>query len=160
MDEPLPKRTPVLLATSSVKENYENLAPIIQPINESIRDVTKHGVMIVGERISFEFFLGGDYKFLLCVTGMNASNAKFACIYCDCPNKTNIAILPIFICWDQGRTQGGGAHWARAPLSVSEAPSWAPKAPPKMPSQGAEGALVPYLAHDTAHNRRNAALRK
>ena len=49
-----------------------------------------------------------------------------------------------WLCWSeltpgsQGRTQG--AHWARALLSASEAPSWA-KVPPENAIQGAESTL-------------------
>ena len=32
--------------------------------------------------VCIEFYVGGDYKFLLCVGGLNAASAGFACIYC------------------------------------------------------------------------------
>ena len=76
------------------------------------------------------------------------------------------------VCWPSPASTGslpsdrrrgaprGGAHWARAPPSVSEAPSWAPKAPPKTPSRASLAPWMSYLTHDTAHDRRNAALRR
>ncbi|XP_043226477.1 uncharacterized protein LOC122383785 [Amphibalanus amphitrite] len=37
IDEDQPKRTPILLATSAIRENYENLAVILHPINHSVK---------------------------------------------------------------------------------------------------------------------------
>ena len=86
VDEPLPKRAPVLLATSASKENYENLSSILQTVNDSIKEIQANGIVINGVLTRFEFYLGGDYKFLLTVLGMNSANAKFACIYCESDN--------------------------------------------------------------------------
>ena len=38
-------------------------------------------IPVYGE-VEIELFLGGDYKFLLMVLGMNAAMAKYACVYC------------------------------------------------------------------------------
>ena len=34
-----------------------------------------------------EYFLGGDLKFLAIVCGIEAANAKYACIWCKCSNS-------------------------------------------------------------------------
>ena len=34
--------------------------------------------------VDIDFYIGGDYKFLLCVGGLNAASAGYACIYCYC----------------------------------------------------------------------------
>lgn len=33
-------------------------------------------------QVEIELYLGGDYKFLLMVLGMNAAMAKYACVFC------------------------------------------------------------------------------
>ena len=33
-------------------------------------------------QVEIELYLGGDYKFLLMVLGMNAAMAKYACLFC------------------------------------------------------------------------------
>ena len=42
---------------------------------------------------SIEYYLGGDWKFLALVTGIDSATSKYACIWCKCPDtdrhKTN-----------------------------------------------------------------------
>ena len=39
----------------------------------------------VGDTVfSIQYFLGGDWKFLACVTGVDAASCTYACILCKC----------------------------------------------------------------------------
>ena len=66
-------------------ENYENLATRVQAINRQIADIQRDGIVIESRQQSFEFHLGGDYKFLLTVLGLNAANSNFSCVFCLAP---------------------------------------------------------------------------
>ena len=37
-----------------------------------------------GEEYKIEYFLSGDWKFLAVITGLNAANAEYSCIWCKC----------------------------------------------------------------------------
>ena len=52
---------------------------IIKAVNALVRDPY---VTIDGETYEVELYLGGDYKMLLCVMGMNAACAHYACLFC------------------------------------------------------------------------------
>lgn len=39
-----------------------------------------------GESYELEFCLGGDWKFLALVCGLNAANSDYSCIWCKCPS--------------------------------------------------------------------------
>lgn len=41
-------------------------------------------ISIDNEIFHFEYFLGGDWKFLACVCGINSANDNYACIWCKC----------------------------------------------------------------------------
>ena len=45
-------------------------------------------VITVNQRVyKIKFFLGGDWKFLATVSGLESANAEYACIWCKCPTK-------------------------------------------------------------------------
>ena len=37
--------------------------------------------------MQLSFYLGGDWKFLALVTGIDAATSDYACIWCKCPKK-------------------------------------------------------------------------
>uniref|UniRef100_A0A1X7TWP4 Uncharacterized protein n=2 Tax=Amphimedon queenslandica TaxID=400682 RepID=A0A1X7TWP4_AMPQE len=71
------------LAVIKGEEKYDvirnGLAPVIKEINEMVR---KPSIIIQGVSYSLKFILGGDYKFLLLLLGMNAAHSNYSCIYC------------------------------------------------------------------------------
>lgn len=82
------KRQPRLIGVSTAKETYENLAIILKEISQEIEALQTSGMTINGEQVRFAFYLGADYKLLLCVCGMKCANSGNACIYCDVPKAS------------------------------------------------------------------------
>ena len=71
------------IAIFKESENYDSLKLCLQDI---IRDVKQLTRISIGE-IEFEimYFLGGDWKFLAMITGIDSATATHACIWCKCP---------------------------------------------------------------------------
>ena len=57
----------------------------------------KNGEMLYktnfGKQFYLEIFLGGDWKFLLTMMGLNAANSKYTCLYCKIDKKDRIINL-------------------------------------------------------------------
>ena len=51
--------------------------------DEVISLIEKGTLLVDGKEVKLEFFLGGDYKFLLMVMGLNSANAEYACLWCE-----------------------------------------------------------------------------
>ena len=64
-------------------EKYDSLKLCLQDI---IHDIENLNTIKVGD-IEFDivYFLGGDWKFLATVTGIDSATSKYACIWCKCP---------------------------------------------------------------------------
>ena len=64
-------------------EKYESLALSLQDIKNEIESLSTIEV----NNISFdiEYYLGGDWKFLATITGIDSASANYACIWCKCP---------------------------------------------------------------------------
>jgi len=72
------------VAILKIPENYEQLASGLQDMVEEARDLQ---VVKINEQIfKIVFFIGGDWKFLATVCGLDAANSEFSCIWCKCPN--------------------------------------------------------------------------
>ena len=71
------------IAIFKESESYDSLKLCLQ---DTIRDVKQLTRISVGE-IEFEimYFLGGDWKFLAMITGIDSATATHACIWCKCP---------------------------------------------------------------------------
>ena len=70
------------VAIMKVSESYDELISGLKDICEEARDLE---VITIDERIyKITFFLGGDWKFLATVSGLEHANADFACIWCKC----------------------------------------------------------------------------
>ena len=59
----------------------------MRPLAESLADIIKEmqdlkNILVDDKTFDFEYFLGGDWKFLACVCGIDAANAEHACIWC------------------------------------------------------------------------------
>lgn len=71
------------IAILKVSENYDDLAAALQDILEEAKDLE---VVTIEDRVfKIEYFLGGDWKFLACVCGIEAATSNCACIWCKCP---------------------------------------------------------------------------
>jgi len=64
-------------------ETYENIATGFADAIEDINAVFKRGhIEVGGKKIELQFFLGGDYKFLLLVCGLSGATSNHACLHC------------------------------------------------------------------------------
>ncbi|CAB3986755.1 NACHT, LRR and PYD domains-containing 12 [Paramuricea clavata] len=64
-------------------EYYETLKASLPNLFNKINGLIKTGsILINGEYVKLEFFLGGDLKFLLMIIGMDAASSKYACLWC------------------------------------------------------------------------------
>ena len=64
-------------------ESYETLQDSFGMIFQEINNLIQVGeITINNSRLNLEFFLGGDYKFLLIMMGMKAATSNFACVWC------------------------------------------------------------------------------
>lgn len=72
-----------ILAIINGKEDYsslkESFGSIFNEINPMISDAK---ITIKGHDLEKEFFLGGDYKFILIMLGLSAATANYACTWC------------------------------------------------------------------------------
>ena len=52
-----------------------------------VSDIAREGLSVHEEHYQIKFFLGGDWKFLALICGLDAANSKYACIWCTCPKE-------------------------------------------------------------------------
>ena len=68
-------------------EDYEQLKLGLRDIISEASDIQKNGLLIKGTKYEFDFLLGGDWKFLACVCGIDSATATHSCIWCTCSKK-------------------------------------------------------------------------
>ena len=69
-----------MLAMFKTPENYVNLKKALEDV---IKDVERLQQIKVGDMIfNIEYFMGGDWKFLASITGVDAASSNYACIWC------------------------------------------------------------------------------
>ena len=64
-------------------ESYEALKPALQDIIMDVQTVTS--LTINETTYSIEYYLGGNWKFLAMVTGIDSASCQYTCIWCKCP---------------------------------------------------------------------------
>ncbi|XP_068757380.1 uncharacterized protein [Montipora capricornis] len=72
------------IAVMSGSECYDSLKTGFKECWDEINQVIDDGQLEIspGHNIPIEVFLGGDYKFLLLVSGRSAANSNYACLWC------------------------------------------------------------------------------
>ena len=71
-----------VLAIFKTPEKYNFVKNALEDI---IRDVERLKEIRIGQdTFSIEYYLGGDWKFLAAVTGIDAASSTYACIWCKC----------------------------------------------------------------------------
>ena len=64
-------------------ETYETLQDSFGMIFQEINNLIKVGEITINDsKLNLEYFVGGDYKFLLIMMGMKAATSNFACVWC------------------------------------------------------------------------------
>uniref|UniRef100_U9UUP7 Uncharacterized protein n=1 Tax=Rhizophagus irregularis (strain DAOM 181602 / DAOM 197198 / MUCL 43194) TaxID=747089 RepID=U9UUP7_RHIID len=67
------------------KEKYETLAKVGHLFEYQLWDLKENGIYDDnGIHWPIEFFFSGDWKFMYNIMGLNAPNAKYFCLYCNC----------------------------------------------------------------------------
>jgi len=82
------------------QENYKELSICLKEIFDEIETIDEIEVNHKSYRL--KKFLGGDWKFMACVLGLNAANSKYPCLWCTCASKefhdlNKVGSLPIFL---------------------------------------------------------------
>jgi hypothetical protein len=64
-------------------ESYETLNDLFRAVFQEINDLIEvSGITIDNSKFNLEFFLGGNYEFLLIMLGMKSATSNFACVWC------------------------------------------------------------------------------
>ena len=71
------------LAILKVPEKYDELHSGLQNIVSEACDL--QALVVSGRTVKLQYFLGGDWKFLALVCGLDAANSTYSCIWCKCP---------------------------------------------------------------------------
>lgn len=71
------------IAVVKGKENYSTLETCFKDVFRDINALVKEKkIEVNGKTVNLEFFVGGDYKFLLILMGLSAANSNHACVWC------------------------------------------------------------------------------
>ncbi len=71
------------IAILKVSENYNDLATALKDVIEEASNL--NSVSVDGNIYHLQYFLGGDWKFLALVCGLESATSNHACIWCKCP---------------------------------------------------------------------------
>ena len=82
------------LSIMKVSETYDDLARGLEDICSEARDLEVLAINGVVYRIVF--FLGGDWKFLAMVCGLESATCEYACLWCKCPKRQRFDMT---MCW-------------------------------------------------------------
>ncbi|PKK76576.1 hypothetical protein RhiirC2_772307 [Rhizophagus irregularis] len=66
------------------KEKYKTLAKVGNLFKYQLQDLQENGITINDIHWSIELFFSGNWKFMYNIMGLNASNSKYFCLYCNC----------------------------------------------------------------------------
>ena len=71
------------IAVARGGEDYHTLKTCFKDVFLDVNNLVKEKkIEVDGKTINLDFFLGGDYKFLLILLGLSAANSNHACIWC------------------------------------------------------------------------------
>ena len=72
--------------TIAVVKGKEDYATLKQSFGDVFKDInsliSKNKIEVGGKSINLEFFLGGDYKFILLMMGLKGATSHYACVWC------------------------------------------------------------------------------
>ena len=72
--------------TIAVVKGKEDYATLKQAFGDVFKDInsliSKNKIEVGGKSINLEFFLGGDYKFILLMMGLKGATSHYACVWC------------------------------------------------------------------------------
>ena len=71
-----------VLAVFKESESYHYLKSALEDIIQKVGDLQE--IEVDGQTFQILYYLGGDWKFLAVVTGIDAASSDYACIWCKC----------------------------------------------------------------------------
>ena len=72
------------VAIFKATENYDDMKLCLQDI---VKDVeTIETITVREQEFAIEYFIGGDWKFLAMITGIDSASSTYACTWCKCPS--------------------------------------------------------------------------
>ena len=72
------------VAIFKATENYDDMKLCLQDI---VKDVeTIETITVREQEFAIDYFIGGDWKFLAMITGIDSASSTYACIWCKCPS--------------------------------------------------------------------------
>ena len=86
-----------------VSESYDNLGNALKDIIEEAKDLEV--VTADGKVYQVLYFLGGDWKFLALVCGLESASSDHACIWCKCPKLKR---WDMSVTWSMSDPEKGG----------------------------------------------------
>lgn len=64
-------------------EKYETLKESFSDVfNDINNSITNNNISIGGVDLTLEYFLGGDYKFILMMMGLKQATSNYSCVWC------------------------------------------------------------------------------
>ena len=73
------------LAIFKDEEKYEPLRNALEDIRNDVERIPT--ITVDGITYNITYYLGGDWKFLAMVTGIDSTSSEYACIWCKCPSS-------------------------------------------------------------------------
>ena len=73
------------LAIFKEAEKYEHLRHALQDICIEVESLQM--IIVDGQTYKINYYLGGDWKFLALITGIDSASSRYACIWCKCPSE-------------------------------------------------------------------------
>ena len=74
-----------VLAIIKTKENYDSIRVSLGDLKDEMENLKE--ITVNDKNYKIEYFLGGDWKFLVTVCGLGPANQEHACIWCKCPRE-------------------------------------------------------------------------
>lgn len=82
------------IALVKTNEDYNNLLASLANVIADVNSLIKQQSIKVGKNnINLQFYLGGDYKFLLLAHGMKSATSNNSCIWCKICKNDRFALL-------------------------------------------------------------------
>ena len=72
------------IAIFKESESYDAMKLCLTDIVEDVERLKT--IRVLDHDFSIEFYLGGDWKFLAMITGIDSATSTHACIWCKCPS--------------------------------------------------------------------------
>jgi hypothetical protein len=71
-----------LVAVIKAPENYDTVCDSLKDISTEVESL--QNITVGNEVFHIEWFLGGDWRFLVSICGLGAAHANCPCIWCKC----------------------------------------------------------------------------